>query len=138
MNITTGGSAAPQRKVWKGWAEIGGKRFYAKSKWEYNYAQYLNFMVKHKKIIDWDYEPKTFTFLGVTKGCVSYKPDFFVKFPNGYEEYIEVKGWEQSSDRTKWKRMAKYYPEINLRIINKKFFNENGKILSGVIKDWMK
>jgi hypothetical protein len=138
MNITTGGAAAPQRKVWKGWAEIGDKRFYAKSKWEYNYAQYLNFMVKHKKIIDWDYEPKTFTFLGVTKGCVSYKPDFFVKFPNGYEEYIEVKGWEQSSDRTKWKRMAKYYPEINLRIINKKFFNENGKILSGVIKDWMK
>jgi len=138
MNITTGGSAAPQRKVWKGWAEIGGKRFYAKSKWEFNYAQYLNFMVKHKKIIDWDYELTTFTFLGVTKGCVSYKPDFFVKFSNGYEEYIEVKGWEQSSDRTKWKRMAKYHPEINLRVINKKFFNENGKILSGVIKDWMK
>lgn len=138
MNITTGGSAAPQRKVWKGWVEIGGKRFYAKSKWEFNYAQYLNFMVKHKKIIDWDYETKTFTFLGVTKGCVSYKPDFFVKFPNGYEEYIEVKGWEQSSDRTKWKRMAKYHPQINLRIINKKFFNENGKILSGVIKEWMK
>jgi len=138
MNITTGGSAAPQRKVWKGWAEIGGKRFYAKSKWEFNYAQYLNFMVKHKKIIDWDYELTTFTFIGVTKGCVSYKPDFFVKFPNGYEEYIEVKGWEQSSDRTKWKRMAKYHPEINLRVINKKFFNENGKILSGVIKDWMK
>lgn len=138
MNITTGGLASPQRKVWKGWAEIGGKKFYAKSKWEFNYAQYLNFMVKHKKIIDWDYELKTFTFLGVTKGCVSYKPDFFVKFPNGYEEFIEVKGWEQSSDRTKWKRMAKYHPQINLRIINKKFFNENGKILSGVIKEWMK
>jgi hypothetical protein len=93
-------------------------------------------MVKHKHIVDWDYEPQTFTFLGVTKGCVSYKPDFFVKFPNGYEEYIEVKGWEQSSDRTKWKRMAKYHPQINLRIIDKTFFKNNGKTLGSIIKEW--
>jgi hypothetical protein len=136
MNITTGGAAAPQRTVWKGWVEIGGKRFYAKSNWERRYALYLNFMVKHKHIIDWDYEPKTFTFLGVTKGCVSYKPDFFVKFPNGYEEYIEVKGYEKNSDRTKWKRMKKYHPEINLRIIDKTFFKNNGKTLGAVIKEW--
>jgi hypothetical protein len=136
MNITTGGAAAPQRTVWKGWVEIGDKRFYAKSNWERRYALYLNFMVKHKHIIDWDYEPKTFTFLGVTKGCVSYKPDFFVKFPNGYEEYIEVKGYEKSSDRTKWKRMKKYHPEINLRIIDKTFFKNNGKTLGAVIKEW--
>jgi hypothetical protein len=136
MKLTTGGAAIPQRTVWKGWLEIDGKRMYLKSNWERRYCLYLSFMKKHGHILDYWYEPETFWFKGIKRGVVSYKVDFKVEFPSGNVEYMEVKGYETSQDRTKYKRMAKYHPDVKLRVIGKEWFKENGSKLKNIISGW--
>jgi len=136
MQFTTGGNPITQRSVWKGWFEIDGKRFYLKSNWERKFCLYLSFMKKHNHVTDYWYEPDTFWFEGIKRGTNNYKPDWKVEFPSGNMEYFEVKGYETSKDRTKYKRMKKYHPNAVLRVIGKEWFATNGKILKKVIKDW--
>lgn len=136
MKFTTGGKPITQRSVWKGWLEIDGKRMYLKSNWERRYCLYLSFMKKHGHILDYEYEPKTFWFEKVRRGVVSYLPDFSVTFPSGNVEYFEVKGYESAKDRTKYKRMAKYHPNVILRVVGKDWFKTNSPILKKVIPNW--
>ena len=125
------------KSTWKqDWAELGGKRNFYRSRWEYRSALYLEFMKKHKHIVEWQHEPKTFYFEGIKRGTNNYKPDFMVIFPSGNEEWIEVKGYETSKDRTKYKRMAKYHPDVKLRVIGKEWFKENGSKLKNIISGW--
>lgn len=125
------------KSTWKqDWAEIGGKRNFYRSRWEYRYALYLEFMKKHGHIIDWEHEPHTFYFDGIKRGTNNYKPDFKVIFPSGNEEWIEVKGYMDAKSKTKIKRMAKYYPDIKLRVIDKDWFKNNGRMLKNVIPNW--
>ena len=125
------------RATWKqDWAEIGGKRNFYRSKWEYRYALYLEFMKKHKHIIEWEHEPKTFYFEGIKRGVTNYKPDFRVTFPSENHEWIEVKGYMDSKSVTKIKRMAKYFPEEKLRVIDGTWFKANSPMLKKVIKGW--
>jgi hypothetical protein len=135
MKLSTSSSGV-QRQTYKGWYEIDGKRMYLKSNWEKRYALYLDFMKKHKHIVDWQYEPDTFWFDGIKRGTNNYKPDFKVQFQSGNFEYYEVKGFMDSKSLTKIKRMAKYHPNIKLNVIDKVWFTNNGKILKKVIKDW--
>jgi hypothetical protein len=136
MIFTTGGKPITQRSVWKGWVEIDGKRMYLKSLWEKRYCLYLSFMKKHNHILEYWYEPDTFWFDGIKRGTNNYKPDWKVEFPSGAKEYFEVKGYETSKDRTKYKRMAKYHPEVKLRIIDKVWFKDNSSILKKILPDW--
>lgn len=136
MKLTTGGGVSPQRSVWKGWVEIDGKKMYLKSRWEKRYCLYLSLMKKHGHIVDYDYEPTTFWFEGIRRGTNNYKPDFSVTYPSGNVEYFEVKGYETNKDRTKYKRMAKYHPEIKLIVIGKVWYKTNSNILKKVLPDW--
>jgi hypothetical protein len=130
-------SSAPlQNQTMKGWFEIDGKRMYLKSNWERRYALYLNYMKQQSHIIDWDYEPDTFWFKGVKRGTNNYKPDFRILFPSGKYEYVEVKGHAVAKDLTKWKRMKKYHPTVNLRVVDGEFFKEYGKYLKKIIEQW--
>lgn len=125
------------KATWKqGWAEVGGKKCYFKSKWEYRYALYLELMKTHKHILEWEYEPHTFYFQGIKRGTTNYRPDYRVTFPSGKQEWFEVKGYETAKDRTKYKRMAKYHPDVILHVVGKEWFKKNSKTLSGIIKDW--
>ena len=125
------------RVTWKqGWEVVGDKRYYFKSRWEHRYAQYLEFMKKHNKIVDWQYEPKTFYFEGIKRGTTNYKPDFLVTFPSGNSEWFEVKGFMDSKSKTKIKRMAKYHPNEKLNIVDKFWFTTNSPLLKKVIKNW--
>ena len=125
------------RATWKqGWAEIGGKKNFYRSRWEYRYALYLEFMKKHGHIKEWEHEPETFWFDGIRRGTNNYKPDFRVTFPSGNVEYFEVKGYESAKDRTKYKRMAKYHPNVILRVVGKDWFKTNSPILKKVIPNW--
>lgn len=125
------------KATWKQeWAEIGGKRNFYRSRWEYRYALYLEFMKKHGHILDWEHEPKTFYFEGIKRGTNNYKPDFRVIFPTGNHEWIEVKGYMDSKSVTKIKRMAKYFPEEKLRVIDKLWFKANSPLLKNVIQNW--
>jgi hypothetical protein len=125
------------KSTWKqDWAEIGGKRNFYRSRWEYRYALYLEFMKKYNHIIEWEHEPKTFWFEGIKRGTNNYKPDFKIVFPSGNEEWHEVKGYMDSKSATKIKRMKKYHPHVTLRIIDKNWFKENGPKLKMILKGW--
>ena len=77
---------------WKaGWREIGGYKKYYRSRWEANYARYLEWLKSNNQIADWKHESKTFWFEGIKRGCMSYLPDFWVKELNGFETYHEIK-----------------------------------------------
>jgi len=122
---------------WKaGWREIGGKRKYFRSKWEANYARYLEWLKEHNQIKEWQHENKTFWFEGIKRGCRSYLPDFEVENNNGTIEYHEVKGWYDDRSKTKVKRMAKYYPEVKLIIIFQKQYNEIKNKVGRLINGW--
>jgi hypothetical protein len=125
------------KTTWKPmWAEIGGKRKYYRSRWEFRYALYLDFMKKHGHILEWEHEPETFWFEGIKRGTNNYKPDFKVQFPSGNVEYHEVKGHETAKDLVKYKRMKKYHPSVVLRVVKGDWFKTNGKMLKAVLPDW--
>lgn len=125
------------KRTWtQEWREIGGKRKYFRSRWEANYARYLQWLKERGEIIDWEHEPKTFWFEGIKRGCVSYLPDFLVLEKNGSESYHEVKGWMDGRSATKLKRMKKYYPDVRLIVIGRKEYNSIKRTMQTIIKDW--
>lgn len=122
---------------WKaGWREIGGKRKYFRSKWEANYARYLEFLKQHNEIKEWQHESKTFWFENIKRGCRSYLPDFEVTNNDGSIEYHEVKGWFDDRSKTKLKRMQKYYPDVKLIMIFRKQYEEIKNKIAKLIPDW--
>jgi len=122
---------------WKaGWVEIGGQKFYARSRWEANYGRYLEWLKTQGQIKAWRHEPTTFWFPNIKRGCVSYLPDFEVT-ANGIE-FHEVKGWMDSRSKTKIRRMAKYHPQVVLKVIDGPKYKALAKQVSGIVPDWAK
>jgi uncharacterized protein DUF1064 len=119
-----------------GWREIGGKRLYARSLWEANYAHFLQFMKDHKQILDWEHEPQTFWFSKIRRGVVSYLPDYKVYNLDGSHHWVEVKGWMDARSATKIKRFKKYFPEEKLIVISRLWFATTGKKLKRLIPGW--
>lgn len=138
MSMNMQGRVFPRKGVtWKGdWREIGGKKIYFRSRWEYNYACYLEWIKSLKTISSWEHEPKTFWFEGIKRGCLSYLPDFRVIWANGREEYHEVKGWMDARSKTKIERMGRYHPEVKLVVIDSKAYKEMKKRISMVVPGW--
>ena len=135
-----GGMIAPLENVkttWRqGWRVIGGKRAYFRSRWEANYARYLEYQKNQKWILDWEHEPKTFWFDKIKRGSVSYLPDFKVISLDGSYRWVEVKGWMDSRSRTKIKRFRKYFPAEKLDVIDGKWYQNNKNKLRLLIPDW--
>ena len=102
-----------------GWYKIKNRKYYFRSGWEVNYARYLEFLKDKKEIKKWEYEVDIFWFNEIKRGVRSYKPDFKIYKNNGEIEYHEVKGYMDAKSKTKIKRMAIYYPDIKLIIIQK-------------------
>lgn len=119
-----------------GWHEIGGKRKYYRSRWEANYARYLEWLKCMGQIRDWSHEPKTFWFDGVKRGVVSYLPDFLVIENSGREVYHEVKGWMDARSRTKIRRMRIYHPKIALVVIDRQAYAEIRRKVSRLVPEW--
>ncbi len=111
-----------------------GDRFF-RSSWEANYARYLNWLKDRKEILDWEYEPQLFVFAGVTRGPISYTPDFKVFETDGSYRWHEVKGWMDSKSKSKLRRMAKFYPEETVIIIGSVEYYALKK-WSGLIAEW--
>lgn len=86
---------------------ISGRRkdldCFFRSKSEANYARFLNHLG-----LTWVYEPKTFFFEEVTRGTLSYTPDFYCA---DNDKWYEVKGWFDQPSVTRMKRFKLYYPE---------------------------
>jgi hypothetical protein len=110
------------------WAKIGDREpIYFRSTWEYYYAIFLQKLYLEKKIIDFKHEPKCFWFEGIKRGVRSYLPDFCITHLNGTEEWAEVKGYFDSKSQTKMKRMAKYHPDVKIRLVGADWFKQNLK-----------
>lgn len=107
----------------RGWYNINGKKMFFRSMWEVNYAIYLDWLKKIGQIKDWEYESDVFVFHKIQFGTRSYRPDFKITNNDGSFHYDEVKGWMDSESATKIKRMAKYYPDVKLTIIDGKEYN---------------
>jgi hypothetical protein len=126
-----------QKQTWKaGWREIGGKRKYFRSKWEANYARYLEFLKTNKQIKDWEHEARVFWFEGIKRGCVSFLPDFQIEENSGELTYHEVKGWMDERSKTKIKRMSIYFPQVKLTVIDAAWFKSNNRTLMSIIYGW--
>jgi hypothetical protein len=115
--------------------DLGG--LYVRSRWEANYARYLNFLKKTGAIYDWKYETQTWWFEPIKRGTRSYTCDFEVwvkKDSTPY--YAEIKGWMDAKSKTRLKRMAKYYPDVEIRVVGEKDYRVLSKNFSGMIKHW--
>jgi hypothetical protein len=110
------------------WAIIGNKEpIYFRSSWEYYYAIFLEKLKRDGKIKDFAHEPKCFWFEGIKRGVRSYLPDFCVFHLDGSQEWVETKGLMDSKSATKMKRMAKYYPDVKIRLVGSDWFKQNLK-----------
>ena len=118
------------------WKQVGEKRIFARSLWELRYARYLQMLLEHGEIKDWQHEPKTFWFEGIKRGVVSYKPDFLVVHKSGQEEWVEVKGYMDAKSATKLKRMKLYYPDIKIRLVDQTWFTKNVPALKAILPNW--
>jgi hypothetical protein len=132
------GSLAPRvdRGTWKaGWREIGDRRHYFRSRWEANYARYLEWLKQRGDILEWEYEPETFWFDKIKRGCRSYLPDFRVHELNGNKPLHEVKGWMDARSKTTLRRMAKYHPGQKIVLIRQKEYSALSRF-SALIEGW--
>jgi hypothetical protein len=110
--------------------------FFVRSRWEANYARYLNWLHARGDIAGWEYEPQTFRFEGVSRGPYTYLPDFKVTEVSGKVVFHEVKGWMDASSRNRLKRFAKFYPDISLIVIDQKAYRQIEGKLWTVIPNW--
>lgn len=116
-------------------SDLGGKFF--KSRWEANFARYLNFLKASGNILSWEYEPIRFDFEKIKRGTRSYLPDFAVMDKVDSEPYFyEVKGWMDKKSATRLKRMGLYHPKVRLIIIGAKEYKEIEIKLGKVIPNW--
>lgn len=119
---------------------LGGRRAdlgdqYFRSLWEANWARYLTFLCNLKAIHSWRYEPRTFEF-PVKRGTRFYTPDFEVVENDGEIAYEEVKGYMDSKSATQLKRMAQYYPNVRIRIIDQKCYRSIARQMRRSIPGW--
>jgi hypothetical protein len=114
--------------------DLGG--LYVRSSWEANYARYLNWLVIQGSIKSWQYEPDEFIFEEIKRGCRSYLPDFKIFNLDGTIEYHEVKGWMDQKSATKLKRMAKYYPDIKIIVIDSDAYKILRRDIKIFIPNW--
>lgn len=110
---------------------------YFRSRWEANYARFLNWMQARGEIVAWEYECFTFWFEAIKRGTRCYTPDFRVVFPDGHHEWHEVKGWMDAASRVRLERMARYYPGEIVKVIGEDWFKQATKTgLAGAIPHW--
>lgn len=119
----------------------GGRRddldgLYVRSRWEANWARYLNWLQSIGQIQGWEYEPDTFSFEKIKRGQRFYTPDFKVTNADGSIEYHEVKGYMDQPSKTKLKRMAKYYPGITILIIDEPVYKDVAKKIGKGLDHW--
>jgi hypothetical protein len=124
------------RGSWKaGWRDIGGKRNFYRSRWEANYARYLEWLKSLGEITEWQHEPETFWFEAIRRGVRSYKPDFRV-WEKGGSCLHEVKGWMDDRSRVCLKRMAKYYPQEKIVLVDGRQYRAIRLKVMGLIEGW--
>lgn len=118
--------------VQRGTYLVGDKEIYFRSKWEANYCLYLEFLKKNGEIVDYVYEPYWLEF-PIKHGTTRYLPDFLVTTAKGVEIH-EVKGYQTSKSKTQMKRVAKYYPQFKVVMVDSAFMKDLKKNFGTLLK----
>jgi len=119
-----------------GWVEVGGQRFYAKSKSEYRFALYLDWLKTNGNIKEWFYEPCEYLIKGRSGTTKIYKPDFMVRNHDESHELFEVKGFMTKVAQAKINAFRKQYPDKVLTVIDSKWFSRNSGKLKNLVPGW--
>jgi hypothetical protein len=100
------------------------------------------------------YEPTTFRFTpqpdrrvngvrrplrGVRQGVVLYRPDFRVQWADGRDPcvtYWEVRGYMSPQNKTALRRMALYYPDVTIELIDRTAYRTLEKQFRALIPEW--
>jgi len=98
-------------------ATIDGKHYHFRSKLEARWAKYCQFRKEQGLIKDWAYEQTRFLFPGETRGAVQYLIDFDILNNDGTFHYEECKGRLTGKDNTKFRRVRKYRPEVEIDLV---------------------
>ncbi len=106
-------------------ATVGDKFCHFRSTFEYNWSLYCEFRKEQGLIKDWTFEQTTFKFAGETFGPVRYLIDFDILNNDGTFHYEECKGRLVGRDNTKFRRVAKYRPEIVIDLIMQRLPRKN-------------
>ena len=93
---------------------------YVRSKWEANFARYLNYCEEHYARADWWYEKETFQF-PVKRGTQFYKPDSKVLNTDKSADYYEVKDYLDQKSRNLLKKMVIYHLSVKVVAIDEAF-----------------
>lgn len=125
---------------------VGVRGIKYRSKAEANYAAYLEWLRSIGNIREWSYECTTFWFTpdavekgGVRRGVTSYKPDFAVweHAGQGMIDWHEVKGYLDHRSRVALKRMAKYYPEEKVVLVDSKQMRALARKVGKICPGWI-
>lgn len=98
-------------------AEVGGKEYHFRSKLEYKWAQYCQFRKEQGLIKNWAFEQTTFRFGDEKCGAVKYLVDFDILNLDDTFHYEELKGYLSGRDRSKFRKVQKYYPDAQIDLI---------------------
>lgn len=136
LGLFEGAATDEKQRFQAGWRDIGQQRIYFRSKWEANYARYLEWLRANGNIDTWEYEPHTFWFEGIRRGVVSYKPDFRVTEAGDRIFWHEVKGYMDHRSTLTLKRMAKYHPGERIVLVDGPRYYAIRRQCSGFIEGW--
>lgn len=113
--------------------KINGMSF--ASKLEFDYYLYLQHMQENGIVVDFKCQPKfilipSYEKYGKKIRAITYTPDYYVKYSDGREEYIDVKGMGTPASELRRKLFDYVYPDKTLKWICKsiKYGDEYGWI----------
>lgn len=132
-----GANPVETKSVWSkaGAREDLGDRFF-RSAWEANWARYLNWLMEIGEIKAWDYECQEFAFEKIKRGNRFYLPDFKVTNKDGSVEFHEIKGYMDKRSRTKLDRMARYYPDVVVKLIDREAYQSIAREFKAKLPGW--
>jgi len=119
-----------------GWIEVGGQRIFVRSSYEKNFTRFLQYRVEIGEIKGWEYEPTTFYFEKIKRGCSSYRPDYRITNLDGSQYWIELKGWLDPKSKTKLKRFAKYFPDEKMVLVEAAEYKQIAAMFHRIIVGW--
>lgn len=119
-----------------GWITVGGQTIFVRSSYEKNYTRFLQYRVEKEEIKGWEYEPETFYFEKIKRGCSSYKPDYRITNLDGSTFWIELKGHLDAKSKTKLKRFAKFFPNEKMVLVEKAEYLQLAAMFHRIITDW--
>lgn len=118
----------------EGWRSFGKQCLWFNSKWEANYARYLEMLTVCDVFVKWFYKPCAFS---IKSKRDEYSPTFKIFRKDGSHFWVEI--GDTKTDSNLWKKTLYFkmeYPEETLIFPDRDWFKDNIEMLKGFIPNW--